>query len=112
MKPGRMVLPVKSITCAPGGTAISPLRPTALNRPASMTMMELSIGARPVPSISRPPCSTSAVSNILLFQRWVRALFVFRHEDRLHLVDDRLRRAVHLGKQRVHRRAVDRIDCQ
>src|SRR6476661_6957980 len=58
MKPGRMVLPVTTTIRLPGGTATSPLRPTALMRLPSMTMTEFSIGARPVPSISVPPWMT------------------------------------------------------
>ncbi len=41
---------------------MSPLLPTAWNLPAWITMMELSIGGRPVPSISFPPCTTSVCS--------------------------------------------------
>src|SRR4051812_4068243 len=58
MKPGRMVLPLTTTILLPGGTATSPLRPTALMRLPSMTMTEFSIGARPVPSISVPPWMT------------------------------------------------------
>ena len=58
MKPGMTVLPLASMTWAPGGIATSPLRPMVLNRSPSMTMTELSIGGRPVPSINSPPWIT------------------------------------------------------
>src|SRR5262249_21033776 len=67
MKPGRIVLPLTSITCASAGIGTSPRRPTAKNLPASITMTESSMGGPPVPSISFPPCTTSTFSAMFFF---------------------------------------------
>src|SRR5215207_1780621 len=92
---------------------MSPLLPMALKRPASITMMELSMGGRPVPSISRPPCTTSACSDMrCLPVSSEQPLFVLRDEDGRHLVDDRLRHLIHFGEQLMHRRPVNGIDFE
>src|SRR6266545_724680 len=59
MNPGSTVLPRTSMVWAPAGICTSPARPIARKRLPSMTMTEFSIGARPVPSISVPPWTTS-----------------------------------------------------
>src|SRR5262245_20969954 len=74
MKPGITVRPLTSITSAPAGIATAPLLPTALNLPASIMMTQLSIGARPVPSISLPPCTTSIFSVTISSPPWSHQL--------------------------------------
>lgn len=56
-----------SITRASAGMETSPLLPTACNLPPRITMTQFSTGDRPVPSISLPPCTTSASSAIFSF---------------------------------------------
>src|SRR5262245_15248473 len=73
MKPGRIVLPLTSITCASAGIGTSPRRPTARNLPASITMTASSMGGRPVPSISFPPCTTSTFSAMFVFPSWFQS---------------------------------------
>src|SRR5215470_18908977 len=67
MKPGRTVLPLTSINSAPAGMENSPRPPTAWNLPPWITITEFSIGGRPVPSISFPPCTTSVFSAMYSF---------------------------------------------
>jgi hypothetical protein len=49
------VLPVRSTRPAPEGAAIAPFRPTLVIVPRSTRNADCSIGALPVPEISRAP---------------------------------------------------------
>src|SRR5262249_26778713 len=60
MKPGTMVLPARFTVVAPAGSFIVLDGPTAATRPFATTSIACSIGARPVPSISRAPLKTTA----------------------------------------------------
>src|SRR6185436_17951551 len=57
MMPGMMVLPAMSTRVAPAGTAT--LRPTAWMRPSETTIVAPSVGAAPVPSMTRAPVNAT-----------------------------------------------------
>ena len=69
-RPGIMVLPETSTRVAPGGIWTAAAGPTAWTWPLAMTSVACSMGALPVPSMSRAPVSATVALGACASERW------------------------------------------
>jgi hypothetical protein len=66
---GITVFPVRLTRIAPAGTFTSAARPTCVMRAPSTTIVALSIGARPSPTMTRAPSKAVTVGDCARFER-------------------------------------------